>query len=212
MKISLKRRFALALALIGVCLCLAPFGLARAASIALDPTFSPPFFAAPDYASRVTLLPDGSYVMNFNIDALSDQPAGAIIKFLPDGTLDTSFNFSSDYDFAEAVAPLSDGRLIVTAQRDVYGVFEYAEHILRLNTDGSIDPTFNSADATTTLVANPSANGVGGEVRRIAIQAGGKILLAGFFGAFGGERASGNRATAGEWNAGPWFCADHSSV
>ena len=107
----------------------APWHLVRAASISLDPGFSPPFFATPDYASRVTLLPDGSYVMNFNIDTLSDQPTGAIIKFLPDGTLDTSFNFSSDYDFVGGVAALSDGRLIVSAgTRNVYGVAESAEH------------------------------------------------------------------------------------
>lgn len=64
---------------------------------------------------------------------------------------------------------------------------EFAQHILRLNTDGSIDPTFNSADATVTLVANPSPYNADVEVRTIAIQPDGKILLAGFFGAFGGS-------------------------
>src|SRR6266446_4012622 len=192
MKTPSKTLASLWLTLASLCFCLTPFGVTRAASISLDPGFSPPFFATPDYVARVTLLLDGSYVMYFNVDALSDQPAGAIIKFLPDGTLDTSFNFSSDYDFVEAVATLSDGRLIVSAQDDVYGVAEFAEHILRLNTDGSIDPTFNTADATTTLAANPNIPftsipfNSGIEVRRIAIQPDGKILLAGFFGAFGG--------------------------
>ncbi len=187
MNASIRISLFLRLALASLCICLTSFNAARAASIALDPTFSPPFFAAPSYGTRVTLLPDGSYVMNFSIDALNDQPAGAIIKFLADGTLDTSFKFTSDYDFVATAAALSDGRLIVAAEKYVYGMKEFAQHILRLNTDGSIDPTFNSADATTTLSANPSPYNFNVEVRTIVIQPDGKILLAGFFGAFGGS-------------------------
>ena len=57
----------------------------------LDPTFHPPYFAVPDFASRVLLLPDGKYVVYFNVETLRDQPTGAIARYFADGTLDTSF-------------------------------------------------------------------------------------------------------------------------
>src|SRR5437660_11074003 len=71
----------------------------------LDPIFHPPFFAVPSLPARAQLLPDGKYLLFFNIDTLTDQPTGAIIRFLPDGTLDTSFNLSRDYSFAGTAAP-----------------------------------------------------------------------------------------------------------
>ena len=75
----------------------------------LDPTFHPPFFAVPSANSRAQLLPDGRYLLFFNIDTLTDQPTGPLIRFLPDGTLDTSFNFTRDYSFAGPPAPTSGG-------------------------------------------------------------------------------------------------------
>lgn len=172
-------------ALISICLGLVPLSSAPAASIELDGNFHPPFFAAPSYAARSFLLPDGKYLLYFNVGTLSDQPTGALMRFLPDGTFDSSFNLSRDYFAVYAVGLLPDGRLIVAASKDVYGVPEDAEHILRVNTDGSIDPAFNVADATITGQVNPPNSG-SADVRNIVIQSDGKILLAGAFGKFGG--------------------------
>ncbi len=147
----------LRLTLASLCLSLISISGLRAASIALDQNFHPPFFSDPAYAARALLLPDGKYLLYFNVGILPDQPTGALMRFLPDGTFDTSFDFSRDYFSVFAVAALPDGRLIIAASKDVYGVFEQAEHILRVNTDGSIDPTFNVADALITDPANHSS-------------------------------------------------------
>ncbi len=88
----------------------------------LDPTFHPPFFAVPAAPSRAQLLPDGSYLLFFNIDTLTDQPTGSIIRFLPDGTLDTSFNFSRSY-LAGTTVPTSYGKLITSAAHSGRGLF-----------------------------------------------------------------------------------------
>jgi uncharacterized delta-60 repeat protein len=184
MKTPIKIPVFLRLALVSLCFCLTPFGVARAATISLDPNFVPPFLTTPDYA-RVLLQPDGKYLL-YLARTLTDQPTGVIIRFLPDGTFDTSFDFDHDYEAGIGAALLPDGRLIVAADRIVYGLFDYnlaTENILLLNTDGSIDPTFNPA-AATMFFANPLAHG--GGVRAIAIQPDGKILLAGFFGEFEG--------------------------
>src|SRR5436190_9214633 len=143
----------------------------------LDPTFHPPFFAVPSAPARAQLLSAGSYLLFFNIDTLTDQPTGSVIKFLSDGTFDTSFNFSRNYDGISAVAPTSNGKLIVSAGQAVYGL-SVVEHILRLNANGSIDSTFTSQSAT-------------GNVRAITFQADGKILVAGFFSQFAGQNRPG---------------------
>src|SRR5207244_7019354 len=78
-----------------------------------------------------------------------------------------------------AVAPTSDGKLIVSAGKVIYGI-NFAQHqtndILRLNADGSIDPTFGPAQTTD-----------GGEVRVITVNADGTILVGGRFTAFNGQ-------------------------
>jgi uncharacterized delta-60 repeat protein len=146
----------------------------------VDPTFHPPYFAVADLPSRVLLLPDGKYVVYFNVETLSDQPTGAITRYLPDGTLDTSFNFSRDYAGVSAVAGLADGKLIVATLGITYGSFDQnhqTDQILRLNADGSIDSSFSSTARTTD----------GAAVRAIAIQPDGKILVGGLFTAFNGS-------------------------
>ena len=61
-----------------------------------------------------------------------------------------------------AVAPTPDGKLIVSASKAIYGVGDPFQHqindVLRLNGDGSIDPTFGPAQATD-----------GGEIRVLTV-------------------------------------------
>ena len=191
--------------IIALALVLTPFHLANGASISLDPNFNPPLFTTPDYASRVVLMPDGKYVVHTFPNTLTDQPTGAITRYFSDGSLDNTFNFSRDYDVVFASAALQDGRLIVAASQDVYGVPENTYHILRLATDGSIDPTFNTAGATASLSANPPSPYA--DVRTIAIQPDGKILLAGFFGYFGGAAHPGIVRLLADGTLDPGFAA-----
>ena len=145
----------------------------------LDPTFHPPFFVVPSAPGRAQLLPDGKYLLFFNIDTLTDRPTGSIIRFLPDGTLDTSFNFTRDYVAGTTSSPTSDGKLITSAGQTVYGFSDGTERILRLNANGSIDSSFN-----------PAAKALG-NVRAIAFQPDGKILVVGFFTQFAGQNRPG---------------------
>ena len=163
----------------------------------VDPTFHPPYFAVADFPTHVLLLPDGKYVVYFNVETLSDQPTGAITRYLPDGTLDTSFNFSRDYAGVGAAAGLANGKLIVATQRRTYGSFDQTEQILRLNADGSIDSSFSSTARTTG----------GGGVRAIAIQPDGKILVGGLFTAFNGSPRRGIVRLRSDGTVDPNFAA-----
>ena len=153
-----------------------------ASSLALDPSFQAPPFRTPD-GSKVLLLPDGKFVLYSLIQTLADQPAGPVTRYLADGTLDTAFLFSSDYNVVFSTTVTPAGRLIVAADQTIYGVFDVDHdgyHILALNSDGSIDSSFNSA-----------AQATGGEVRAMTVQPDGKILVAGRFTKYGGVTRNG---------------------
>src|SRR5438309_2271716 len=149
-----------------------------ASALSLDPNFNAPFFATPDFP-KVVPLPNGEYMVFFNVDTVEDQSTGSLMRFNSDGTLDTTFSFSTDYSGVTAVALAPGGKLIVAATKTVYGVFSNAhqvDYILRLNSDGSIDPTFGPAQSTD-----------GAEVRVISLNGDGTIFVAGKFTEFNGQ-------------------------
>jgi len=144
-------------------------------SILLDTTFNAPFFATQVPPGRGVLLPDGKYVLFFNIDTATDRATGPVIRFNADGSFDNSFSFNRDYSGVGAVVANPDGKLIIGgAGKVIYGVSDPPAHsisdILRLNLDGSIDPTFGPTQTTD-----------GAEVRGISLDPNGNILVAGLF-------------------------------
>ena len=91
-----------------------------------------------------------------------------VIRFNADGTIDSAFNSGTgvDHDFIKLLELQSDGKMIITG-----GFYTYngvARRIIaRLDADGSVDTTFN---------AGPDMEM---DIRSIAIQNDGKILIAG---------------------------------
>lgn len=185
MNARLKLISTLAAGFVGLALPLRP---APAASLALDQNFHPPLFAAPVPAQRSLLLPDGKFLLFYNTDTLTDQRTGAIARYLPDGSIDASFTFSRDYKSVSAAATTANGQLIIAAVEYVYGdgsvrdgsygTGSGTEKVLRLNANGSIDPTFNISE----IHPEPYTT-----ARAIAIQPDGKILVAGSFATFAGS-------------------------
>lgn len=147
------------------------------AGLSPDTDFRAPFFATPRLPQRALLLPDGKYLLFFDPETLTNQPTGAVTRFLPDGTLDTSFNFSRLYKYVGAAVSAGNGKIYVSAVPYAYGTKE-AEQVLRLNNDGSIDTSF-----TPVTVGGPNTFP---DVRQILVQPDGKVLVAGFFSTFSG--------------------------
>ncbi len=145
-----------------------------------DPGFLPPTFAKQTLPERALLLPDGKYLLFFDPDTLTDQAAGPITRFLSDGTLDTSFNFRGQYKNVNTVTPVGNGQFYVAATHYAYG-FKDEEQILRVNADGSIDPTFTPATV--------GGNDPYPDVWQIIVQPDGKVLVAGIFLSFGGDNS-----------------------
>lgn len=150
----------------------------------LDTTFSDDGMQTTDFggfdgANGVAVQSDGRIVVvgyrNIEAGPGSEQVIDwALLRYLPDGTLDSSFSTDGKQttDFggsaaARAVAVLSDGRLVVTGSAGGnFGVARYAS-------DGSLDTSFSSdGKQTTDFGNNDFANA-------LAIQADGRIVASG---------------------------------
>ncbi|MEY2486051.1 MAG: hypothetical protein QOH39_1699 [Verrucomicrobiota bacterium] len=154
-------------------------------ALSLDQNFHPPQFSKPVYAGLVTVLPSGKLLLYGGPETLRDESAGPITRYFSDGTLDGSFKFSSDFLGVGAVAPIGGQKTIVSALQRVYSPPPSDEflssdlgytipRVLRVNEDGSIDPSFSSA-----AQANRS-------IQAIVLQEDGKVLVGGFFDIFAG--------------------------
>jgi uncharacterized delta-60 repeat protein len=137
-----------------------------------------------DEARAVAIQPNGKIVvagvtgMPFNSYNSADI---GVVRYNTNGSLDTSFDSDgkvildfSVIDFANAVAIQADGKIVV-AGSSVLSI-SVGSHIalLRFNTDGSLDTSFDSDGKVTTTVLNGSG------ARAVAIQPDGKIVAAGF--------------------------------
>ena len=133
---------------------------------------------------------DGSYIRSSAIQSDGKIIAGGyfylyngtsitnIIRLNTDGSRDTSFNVGSGFNSVPySIAIQSDGKILIG------GVFESyngtsANRIIRLNSDGSKDTSFNIG------------TGFNSSVSSIAIQSDGKILIGGAFESYNGTSAN----------------------
>jgi uncharacterized delta-60 repeat protein len=105
----------------------------------------------------------------------------ALLRFLPGGSLDTSFGsfgrVNTDFgannpSFGNALALQPDGRIILAGRAMLGGLNEVA--LARYNSDGTLDPSFGTGGKLTTQVGI-----VYDEANSVAVMPNGKILIAG---------------------------------
>lgn len=104
-----------------------------------------------------------------------------LLRYNSDGSLDTTFssdgisniNFASGNDVANSIAIQSDGKIIAAGYVDIGGQVVFA--IIRLNSNGSLDTTFDSDGKVST-----SFGSFYDEATSVAIQSDGKIITSGY--------------------------------
>lgn len=125
--------------------------------------------------SQLYILPDLK-VLWVGIDGAANDQAKNVRRYNADGTLDSTFtcpDFLSDsIGYVRSVAVQSTGKIIVVGHFDQVGGTSYGK-IVRLNTDGSVDTTFNNGgegffDGNAIVVRTLSDDSilVGGEFRK----------------------------------------------
>ncbi|MEP6901108.1 MAG: FG-GAP-like repeat-containing protein [Actinomycetota bacterium] len=155
----------------------------------LDPSFDgdgkvfTQFLPTNNVATNAVLQPDGKIIVvgSGSVGPTSPQTKqAAIIRYNPNGSLDTTFDSdgkvtvvisSSSTSEIKAAALQPDGKLVAVGI--VGSGFPVSGFIMRLNPDGSLDPTF---DGDGKLIVNFSSST---EPSDMALQPDGKILLAG---------------------------------
>jgi uncharacterized delta-60 repeat protein len=139
----------------------------------LDLTFNPRT-GANDIVSTVVLQQDGKIIIGGDFTSYYGTAINRIARLNTDGSPDTTFNTGSGTDFRVSMTAIqSDGKIIVGGGFTSYNGTAI-NRIMRVNTDGSIDTTFNPG------------SGPNSEVRTIAIQNNGKIIIGGGFTVYNG--------------------------
>lgn len=140
----------------------------------LDPTFHPGAGASNDVFA-LALQPDGKIVIGGQFTAFDNTNRGRIARLNADGSLDLSFNPGAGANGdVYAVAVQGDGQVLLGgAFTTVNG--QTSQYLARLNPDGTIDPGF------------AATNTVNNELRVVALQPDGGILIAGRFTTVGGQ-------------------------
>ena len=111
----------------------------------------------------------------------------AIVRYNTNGSLDSSFGdngrvvtqLTNDYDGASAVAIQADGKIVVAGSRFNCFCIDSSFAVVRYNTDGSLDTSFNGTGIVVTQVA-----GSRDYAESVAIQSDGKIVVGGRSGNF----------------------------
>jgi uncharacterized delta-60 repeat protein len=132
-------------------------------------------------ATSMALQPDGKIVQTGK--TFTSNAYFGTVRYNTDGSLDSTFGgtgivltgFSTGTNNAECIALQADGKILVGGTDGSYNTNSNV-CIVRYNTDGSIDSTF---DADGILIDSISAAGLDDNAKAIAVQADGKILLSG---------------------------------
>ena len=135
----------------------------------------------------LAVQPDGKIIVGGFFSFFNGTICNNIVRLNTDGSLDVSFNSGSGFtnnnsSFVKinSVFIQSNGKIIVGGRFSAYNGF-YAENIVRLNIDGSLDNTFKTGV------------GFNGEVTSVLVQSMGKILVGGLFTSF--NEVTSNRIT-----------------
>jgi uncharacterized delta-60 repeat protein len=134
----------------------------------------------------LALQANGQIIAAGIFNVLGQKPGGGVARLNADGSLDASFNVGTgivdnggSVGQAEALAVLSNGQILVGGAFLSFNGVNVAG-LVRLNADGSLDASFNPGGAGIT------SNGFGGDVKAIAVQPDGRILIGGGFRAYDG--------------------------
>jgi uncharacterized delta-60 repeat protein len=130
-----------------------------------------------DSLDKVLIQPDGKLIATGNTRNLDQNVDAALIRYNPNGSLDTSFDVdgiatTNDAPFEEttAAALQPDGKIIVTERRDFN-----TPALIRFNPNGSLDISFHGDG----IFKFPASNYTNTFPRAVAIQPDGRIIVSG---------------------------------
>lgn len=138
-----------------------------------DGKVTTPIGTSSDYAFAIAIQPDGKIVV------AGSSAAFVVVRYNTDGSLDSNFDFDGIVTSAIgnsseglSIALQLNGKIVVAGYRSLNAVVDAA--VVRYNTDGSLDLTFDSDGIVTTDIS-----GFIDRVYSVGVQPDGKIVVAG---------------------------------
>ncbi|PJB14129.1 MAG: hypothetical protein CO118_10235 [Flavobacteriales bacterium CG_4_9_14_3_um_filter_32_8] len=124
--------------------------------------------------SSITIQPDGKIIIGGGFTSYNGVTINRIARLNADGSLDTTFNPGSGVDGVVYTTSIqSDGKIIIGGFFTTYNGIA-SNRIVRVNSDGTLDTSFNSG------------SGASSEVRTTILQSDGKVIIGGGFTTFDG--------------------------
>ena len=138
-------------------------------------------FGNEDVARALAILEDGRIVIAGNTSQDGSEAKLALARYNSDGSLDTSFDvdgkvttdLGSGYDSLGAMAIQSDGKIVVVGSKSI-GMNDDDIAVIRYNSNGSLDTTFDADGVVTTAIGSGSEFAAS-----VVIQPDGKIIVGG---------------------------------
>lgn len=120
--------------------------------------------------TTIKIQSDGKIVLGGFFSSFNGSERNNIIRLNSDGSLDTSFNPGTGFfSLVQSLAIQTDGKIIVVGHFTEFNGTKGTNRIVRLNSNGTIDNTFNSG------------SGFNDWVSFVDIQSDGKIIVSGWF-------------------------------
>ena len=100
-----------------------------------------------NYVNTIVVQPDGKILVGGNFNTFTDDQntynVGGIVRLLPNGRLDPTFNVKN-YQFNDLIRVIviqEDGKILIGGDFNYFGS-HFCRYIIRLNENGVYDPTF----------------------------------------------------------------------
>ncbi len=161
----------------------------------VDPTFTA---GANGPVWSLVALPDGRLLMGGAFTSVNGVPREYVARLNADGTLDTSF-VGPDFDgtgqsWVRSLAVQADGRILAGGKFTLFGNGAQRSGLCRMTAEGALDASFVVREG----VHQANTPNAPGEIRAIAVQPNGAVLIGGAFGGYNGvNRGAVARLTAG---------------
>ncbi|SHI73691.1 T9SS type A sorting domain-containing protein [Flavobacterium terrae] len=132
--------------------------------------------------NKIIYQNDGKIIIVGRFNNVNGTASKNIVRLNNNGTIDTTFNIGSSFsdsygnNIVNSIVIQNDGKYIVCGAFTSYrGTARYC--IARINTDGSIDTTFNVVRTLDSI--SSVTNGFDGQIKDVKIQSNGKIIVVG---------------------------------
>jgi uncharacterized delta-60 repeat protein len=137
----------------------------------------------------IKIQSDGKILVGGNFIEYNGTSVGSFVRLESDGTIDITFDVGTGFfdassfgpGFIQAIQIQSDGKILVGGYFDEYNGTSIGSSLIRLESDGTIDTTFDVG--TGFFISSPDSSGI---INSIQIQSDGKILVGGIFDEYSG--------------------------